>query len=126
MSPPDGAVAIVGPINIDYQVKASHKLPFALEYRENGELVGMTDEPLFTLSDDTPAAVAPNPDGGFYFIPADDAAGAIVQLRAKLGSGPDALFASATIEILPADAIVPVPVPVVRTLSFVFGEPVAK
>lgn len=125
MSDTEGAVAIVGPINIDQQVKVSHKLPFALEYREDGVLVDMADAPLFTLSDDTPAQVVSNPDGGYFFVPSDDAAGAIVQLRAKFGAGPDALFVAATIEILPAD-VVPPPRPVTRTIRFVFGEPVLK
>lgn len=125
MSDTEGAGAIVGPINIDQQVKVSHKLPFKFEYLEDGVVVPTDDESLFTLSDDTPATVEANPDGGHYFVPSDDAAGAIVQLRAKFGAGPDALFESVTIEILAAD-VVPPPRPVTRTIRFVFGEPVLK
>lgn len=113
-------------ITVDQQVKVNMKLPFAIKVFEGETEVELTEPPLISLSDDTPAAVAENPDGGYFFVPADESVGAIVQLRAKVGSGADAVFGDVTIEIIAADAPPVEPPEVTRTISFVFGEPVAK
>lgn len=118
-----GAIATVTTVTVDQQVKVDHKLPFTIKVFEGDAEVVLDEKPLITLSDDTPAAVTDNPDGGYFFVPNDDSVGAIVQLRAKVGSGDDATFGTVTIEIVAADVVTP---PVTRTISFVFGEPVPK
>jgi hypothetical protein len=107
------------------QLKVNMKLPFQIKVLDQfGAEVTLDEAPLITLSDDTPGVVTDDGAGGFFFIPADDAVGKVVELRAKVGEGESAIFGSVTIEVVAADVVVDPPVPSVVT--FLLGEPVPK
>lgn len=117
-------VGVATVVTVDQQVPVNRKLQFRIKLFENGVEVPMTEPPLITLSDDTPAAVVDGADGWYYYVPADDSVGAIIQLRAKYGSGDDAVFGSFTVENIAAVDVPPPPV--TRTISFEFGALVPK